>query len=227
MKQKEEAMGFADMYEGLKELITSKNDKEQANNSLLVEIAKRLSALEKSIKPLDDEQRAKIEKSRQEFNEVFRTIAHVAKSNDKKLTGMANNQLRLVRIWHKLLKPKCSSVIWRLIYRICHKPFNSLAAFFIEVIIIIAFFVGMLAWSQNHWKEVAIQNEENAMKYRFIRSKGWATSNMIYWLDSVYVVHSDNDIENVELHVKDFELLQKKHYDSEIRKSQQKKQSMR
>ena len=62
MKQKEEAMGFADMYEGLKELITSKNDKEQANNSLLVEIANRLSALGKSIKPSDDEQRAKIEK---------------------------------------------------------------------------------------------------------------------------------------------------------------------
>jgi hypothetical protein len=227
MKQKEEAMGFADMYEGLKELITSKNDKEQANNSLLVEIAKRLSALEKGIKPLDDEQHAKIEKSRQEFNEAFLAIAHVAKSNDKKLTGMANNQLRLVRIWHKLLKPKCSNVIWRLIYRICHKPFNSMAAFFVEVIIIIAFFVGILAWSQNHWKDVAIQNEENAMKYRFIRSKGWATSNMIYWLDSVYVVHSDNDIENVELHVKDFELLRKKHYDSEIRKSQQKKQSMR
>lgn len=83
MKQQEEAMGFADMYEGLKELITSKNNKEQANNSLLVEIAKRLSALENGIKSLDDERRAKIENSRKEFNEAFKTIAHVAKSNNK------------------------------------------------------------------------------------------------------------------------------------------------
>lgn len=220
MKQQEEAMGFADMYEGLKELITSKNNKEQANNSLLVEIAKRLSALENGIKSLDDERRAKIENSRKEFNEAFKTIAHVAKSNNKKLTGMANNQLRLVRIWHKMLKPKCSSVIWRLIYRICHKPFNSLAAFFVEVIIIVAFFVGILAWSQNHWKEVAEQNEDNAMKYRFIRSKGWATTNSIFWLDSIYRVHDDENIERVEQQAKEFELLQEQKSDSIIRKIQ-------
>ncbi len=226
MKQNEESMGFPEMFEALKDLIASKNKEGQSNKALLIEIAKRLDAIEKAVNPLTTEQREKLAKSRTEYYESVKRIANVAKSDDAKLNQIADNQLRLVQIWHKMLKPKCTSNIWRLIYRICHKPLNSMVCLAVETIGVLAFFLGISAFSQSYWKDVAKQNVENSVKYRFIRAKDWASLNMIQWLDSVYNVHDDDMINRIEQQAMVYEFKQQKHFDHVIRDSQRKKQQM-
>ncbi len=227
MKQNEENMGLPEMFEALKDLIISKNKEDQSVKSILLEVVKKLDAFEKTHRPESDEQREESNKKFQNFIQDFHEMKSLAASINQHANIQEKALHRLIDVLRSLFRPKLRSRIWRLLYKLAHKPFATITSLYLTILGSLIVLLAFATYNGEYWKDKAKANVENSMKFRFIRAKGWASLNMIQWLDSVYNVHDEDMIDRIEQEAKAYEFKQQKHFDYVIRDSERKKQQIR
>ena len=217
---KEEINTTEEMFEGLKDEISGLKKNIEFIKSA-VNGMKELIENSLSKKPQSPED---VKKDKEHFHSLSDAIKQTMTSYNKKLESIDNNHHLIVAKLEKLHETMDVKSGKTLFDKINNMSRASGISIYIEFLLAMAI-VAILSFAcMLHWKSLAEQNEENAMKYRIVRVHGGASAMDIEWMDSVYLVQDQHVIDKIEKKVDVFEKLSKQKADSIIHKMSRRKE---
>jgi uncharacterized protein YoxC len=210
---KEENSTAVEMFEGLKDEISGIKKNTETVKSAVDGLKELINSQFDRITPTPD-----VIETRRKIVQTFDGNIRITKASVD--SGCKDIKEQLKGLQETVDKKSGNSLFGRISQMSCATGITVYVEFILLMAVVMIFsIIGM--W---HWKSVAEQNEDNAMKYRCIRAHGVASSHDIEWLDSIYLLHDQRVIDRIENKVDFFENLSKQKADSIIHKMDRNKQ---